>query len=131
VAWFLFFSLCYFLKAPKSNQKVLATIKLALYCDPDLHVRPVLQGNIGLKQELSLLRPPPATSFRFLKSRMISSRYAEMERGALSGFICILFLLFTAYCLLLTAHCLWPFGYQTIILILQISSPQPPEKKYV
>jgi hypothetical protein len=34
---------------------VLATIELALYCYSDLNVRPVLQGNIGLKQELSLL----------------------------------------------------------------------------
>jgi len=46
--------------AAKSNQKPLATIKLALYCCPELFSRPVFRDNIGLKQKLSQLRPSHA-----------------------------------------------------------------------
>jgi hypothetical protein len=42
---------------PKSSKKALATIKLALYCYPELLSRPVFRDNIGLKQKLSQLRP--------------------------------------------------------------------------
>jgi hypothetical protein len=45
----------FFLNASKSNQKVLATIKLVLYCWSYLYTVPVLNGNIGLKQKLSQL----------------------------------------------------------------------------
>ena len=90
---------------PKSSQKALATIKLALYCCPELLSRPVFRDNIGLKQKLSQHRRLPANSFRnfFQSSILILS-------------------VLTANCLLPAAYCFLPTDYRSLISDLYLLS---------